>query len=162
MCGCGHSLGSTRNALVQGRSALLQVISPQQCQQCCQGPFCKSSFWPSYVRSRGIRNRTCHFSGTALAMADVDQEKKQRRSTKCQAGPPQSVSLYPCAWTGSQTHFCRGFLVCGIGRAHLFPKTRNINFGIKIFSWVAHFNMCFSGKMTETLQGTVLEFTLPS
>lgn len=65
-------------------------------------------------------------------------------------------------WTGSQTHFCRGFLVCGIGRAHLFPKTRNINFGIKIFSWVAHFNMCFSGKMTETLQGTVLEFTLPS
>lgn len=94
-------------------------------------------------------------------MADVDQEK-QRRSTKCQVGPPQSVSLYPCDWTDSQRHFCRRFLVCGTGRAHLFPKTRNINFGIKIFSWVAHFNMCFSGKMTETLQGTVLEFTLPS
>lgn len=50
----------------------------------------------------------------------------------------------------------------GTDRAHLFPKIRNINFGIKIFSWVAHYNMCFSGRMTETLQGTVLEFTVPS
>lgn len=94
-------------------------------------------------------------------MSNVNHQKKQRRSTMYQVGPPQSVSLYICGWTGSQPHFCR-VLVCGTGREHLFPKTRNINFGIKLFSWVAHSNMCFSGKMTETLQGTVHEFIVPT
>lgn len=95
-------------------------------------------------------------------MADVNQQKKQRWSTVHQVGPPQSISLYLCGWTGSQPHFCRKVLMCGTGRAHLFPKIRIIIFGIKISSWVAYSNMCFSGKMTETLQGTVLEFTVPS
>lgn len=161
MCSCSATLGSTRNALVPHRSALLQVISPQQCQQCCQGPFCQSSFWPSYVRSKGMRNRRCPFSGTASAMASVNHQKKQRKSTTYQVGPPQSVSLYICGWTAFQPHFCK-VLVHGTGRAHLFPKTRSINLGIKIFSLVVHSNMYFSGKMTETLQGTVLEFTVPS
>ena len=40
----------------------------------------------------------------------------------------------------------------------LFPITRDIHFGIKLSSCVAHSNMCFAGKMTETLQGTGLGF----
>lgn len=137
--------------------------APSSSQQCCQGPFCKTSFWPSYARSRGMRNGRCPFSRTAPAMADVvNQQKQERRSAVYQVGLPQSVSLYLCGWTGSQPHFCRRVLVCGTGRAHLFPETRNINFGIKIFSCVAHSNMCFAGKMTEPLQGTVLGFPVPS
>lgn len=80
-----------------------------------------------------MRNRRCPFSGTAPAMADVNQQKKQRWSTVYQVGPPQSVSLYLCGWTGSQRHFCRRVLMCGTGRAHLFSKIRIIIFNKNTF-----------------------------
>lgn len=135
--------------------------APSSSQQCCQGPFCKSSFWPSYTRSRGMRNRR-FFLWDCPSNCQCEPAEEAKKRTVYQVVPPQSISLYLCGWAGSQPHFCRRILVCGTGRAHLFPKSRNINFGIKIFSCVAHSNMCFSGKMTETLQGTVLEFTVLS
>jgi len=44
--------------------------------------------------------------------------------------------------------------VCGATEHwSLFPKTRDINFGLKLASCVAHSNTYFTGKVTVTVEG---------
>ena len=91
----------------------------------------------------------------------AEEAKEIRRVPGCAA----TIRLLLPLWLDYlPATFLRECFGCVVQAEHwsLVPITRDIHFGIKLSSCVAHSNICFAGKMTETLQGTGLGFPVPS
>lgn len=116
-------------------------------------------------RGRGMRNRRCPFSGTAPPAADVVDSTEGAKEISCVPGCAATIHLlFPLWLDWLSATFLQECFGCVMQAEHwsLFPITGDIHFGINLSSCVAHSNMCFAGKMTETLQGTGPGFPVPS